>query len=227
MAKKMRKVFVLVVCVLLVVFSTGCSLDELLGGGTGEEYAYEGTAVKYTSDTTYYNTYLGVSYTVPTGWWLYEINEDNFSEVADSTSNEGVLDISANGDYYYMDLISCANLQYSNKDNHVGVDLSVEKVSGIATLDEYMLDYEEWMLEPLADGSAYTLVESDQDTIGGVTYEKRLFSVPQGDSPYYVSTWTCGVKEGYFLTIYVNYWPENDTAESTVKNLLETNLTIS
>jgi hypothetical protein len=206
---------------------TGCSekvreiVDEIQSrgnSGSGGAYNYEQSAVKFDEAVTYHNGYLDFSYTVPKGWWLYERNEYNFSEDREETSDPGGLDISYGDDSGYIELISFGNLQYSSLDNHFGFDINAEFLEGAGTIEQYMEYFEAFMLEPTEDAS-YGMINSGRVDINGVVYERRTFEVIRdGESNYNILTLTRPVREGYFLTIMVSYWPSNKNAETAIIN---------
>ena len=223
----MRKIIVLGWYLFAVLSLTGCAkIQELAGrlnaGNSPEagedEAALEAEAVKYGADTAYHNAFLGFSYTVPKGWWLYRLYTDNFSADPGETGDIGSLDISygedAGKDYRFIGLISFANLQISTRDNHLGFYISAEALDGISGMAEYMEYYEGFMLEP--DDNEYALLDSGQAAINGLPWERRVFEVIREKDSYRYVTFTRAAGNGYYLTIRVSYWPENKTAEDVI-----------
>jgi hypothetical protein len=221
----------LVLCFVLVWAAGGCSkkLGELLAqvqesvgnSESDDEFAFEGDAVKYDAPAVYHNSYLNFSYTVPKGWWLYELNTDNFSEDPEDTADSLGLDIyygedDDEGDEYIF-LISFANLQYSSKDNHLGFDISAEKIHGVSDIEGYMEYFVEYMLEPEED-AVYGFISSSRVDIGGTAWEQRIFAVEKTDdgTKYNLLTLTRPAEEGYYLTITASYWPSNKKAEAAI-----------
>jgi hypothetical protein len=189
--------------------------------GQAERNAEAG-AVKYNADTTYHNGFLDFSYTVPRGWWLYKLNEDNFGAMAEETGDLETLDLSygedAGMDYSYMGLISFANLQFSTRDNHLGFDISAESLEGIGNLDAYMNYFEGFMLEP--DDNTYELLESGTEEINGLAYERRIFEVIREEGNFCFLTFTRPAPAGYYLTIKASYWPENQQPRPEGRGML-------
>jgi hypothetical protein len=187
-----------------------------------DEDEAESKAVKYAADTTFHNSFLDFSYTVPKGWWQYRLQSDNFSVDPGETADIGSLDVSygedAGMDYSYIGLISFANLQLSTRDNHLGFHISAETLDGINSLAEYMEYYETYMLEP--DENTYELLDSGRTEINGFSYERRAFEVIREEDNYRYCTFTRLVNKGYYLTIRVSYWPENKTAEDVILEAL-------
>jgi hypothetical protein len=224
----MRKIMAIVCCFCAAVSLTGCTkyIQELARRLNAEnspeaessENEVESDAVKYGADTAYHNTFLGFSYTVPKGWWLYRLHTDNFSADPGETGDTGSLDISygedAGMDYSFIGLISFANLQFSTRDNHLGFHISAEALDGIGSMAEYMEYYEGFMLEP--DDNEYALLDSGQVTINGLPWERRVFEVVREKDNYCYVTFTKAAGNGYYLTIRVSYWPENRTAEEVI-----------
>jgi hypothetical protein len=229
----MKTILISILCLGFIFSFSGCTkqLQELVNqvqsgtsaGEADEDGNIEEDAVKYSADTTYHSGYLGFSYTVPKGWWLYTLNSDNFSEDPEDSTDLATLDISYGTDhdfdYSYMRFISFANLQFSTRDNHLGFFISAETLDGINSIGEYMDYYEEYMLD-LDEEYPFELLESAQEDLGGVRYEKRVFNVPQEEENYYYVCYTRSVKHGYFLTIRGSYWPENKNAEEVIKNAI-------
>jgi hypothetical protein len=226
----MRNFFVVLCCLTILVSAGGCQkqLRQIIGqiqgqsDDGGEEDNEEAQAVRYNADTRYHNSYLDFSYTVPKGWWLYRLYEDNFSEDPGETANEETLDINygtdAGKDYSFIGMISFANLQLSTRDNHLGFYLSAETLDDINTLPAYMEYLETYMLEP--DHNTYELLDSGGTSINGVQYERRVFEVIREEDNYHFLTFSRPVKNGYYLTIKVSYWPENKNAESQIISAL-------
>jgi hypothetical protein len=203
---------------------TGCSgkireiISGLQGGAESGDNTFEESALKYEDRVVYYNEYLGFSCAVPKGWWLYERNMNNFSEDPEETADPAGLDISYGDESDYIELISFANLQYSSRDNHLGFDINAESINGVQDIESYMERFEEFMLEP-GENTAYRLLGSGGVDINGAAYEKRIFEViREEENNYHILTLTRPVKEGYFLTIMVSYWPNNKNAEEIVIN---------
>jgi hypothetical protein len=228
----MSKLLLSVWCLALVLPFTGCSqmarelvnkLRSLSSSASGQSDQsgenLEADAVKYDADTTYHNGFLGFSYTVPRGWWLYRRQADNFSTDPGDTSDLAGLDISygedAGLDYSYIGLITFANLQFSTRDNHLGFHISAETLDGIDNLAEYMEYYENYMLEP--DDDEYELLDSGGAEINGLAWERRVFEIIREEDNYRYVTFTKPVNNGYYLTIKVSYWPENKNAEETIR----------
>ena len=195
------------------------------GGGAAVGYEYEDEATKLTEDTTYYNEYLGLSYTLPAGWWLYTLTEDNFSATQGVTGDYSLLDISRGETYTYMNLISCANLQYSTKDNHVGVDLYAESVIGVDTLEGYVEDALDYLLEPYED-ETYELISQDAFTHNGIEYTICYIYVDRESEPYEMLYAFCELENDYYLTVNLNYWIENTDVEKILKDKVLANLSI-
>ncbi|MDR2479805.1 MAG: hypothetical protein LBD48_10910 [Treponema sp.] len=231
----MRKTLAVILCLSAGLFLAGCSqnmrdladkLRSLYSSGAGQSedagIGMEKNAVKYEADTVYYNSFLELSYTVPKGWWLYRLHQDNFSPDRDETADIDSLDISYGEDagerYSYIGLISFANLQLSTRDNHLGFLVSAETLEGITSLAGYMDYYERYMLQP--DDSEYRLLDSGRVEINGLPYERRIFEVVRQADNYNYITLTRAAPNGYYLTFRISYWPENRNAEAIILKAL-------
>lgn len=225
----MKKLSILIVCLVLFFGGASCSKQQLErvvssftsaanAGESSDDYTYEDSAIQFESDVTYTNSYLGFSYTISKGWWLYSVNESNFTTDAFKTENPDILDISygedAGYEYSFIDLISFANLQDSTGDNHIGIDINAETLEGIDSIEDYMEYYEAYMLEQ--DENTYELLDSKQIVINNVQYEARYFEVIREKYNYRCLTLTCKVENDYYLTIMTNYWPNNRNAEKII-----------
>ena len=229
----MRKLLLLMGFVLCLAMLTACEeatdmLNEALGSMSSSntsdgDYSYEDEAQKMEKDTTYYNGFLGFSYTIPNGWWIYERNDINFTDSAEGSATEALLDINYGDTYNFIDLITFANMQYSSKDNHLGLYVSAEKVEGAETMEAYMDDYVEYMLEPLGSDT-YELTGQDTAEIQGRHFEVRYYDVDQSGRPYCIATYTCAASNGYFLSLEANYWPENKNALENIRSFIEKGL---
>ena len=181
-----------------------------------------GKTTKTEADITYHNYFLGFSYTIPKDWWLYSLNEDNFSADPGQTANPETLDISygidAGMEYCYIELADFANLRDSRMDNHIGYNISAENLDGINSIDEYMEYLESYMLQP--DENTYKLLGSDLVVINGLQYEKRNFEVIRKSNNFIYVTYTRQVNDNYYLTIKASYWPKNRNAETFIVNSL-------
>ncbi|MDR2021294.1 MAG: hypothetical protein LBQ14_11080 [Treponema sp.] len=227
----MKKILPFLCCLIVAVSVTSCSkkVQELIdqmqstSSESAEENDAEKEAVKFDRDTTYVNGYLGFSYTVPRGWWLYSINGNNFSEDPGETVDPGILDINfgtdLGRDYKFIELISFANLQFSSRDSHLGFDISAEALDNVQTIDGYMDYYESYMLQP-GEGVSYEMLESGQTDIKGLQYERRIFEVIRESRNYNFLTLTRALRDGYYLTISVSYWPDNKNAEQNIISAL-------
>ena len=200
---------------------TGCSKTvndvlETFGSAGSTGVNEEQDAVKLNKETRYYSDFLGVSFAVPKGWWLYEVDENNFSPSKGDTADEISLDMEY-GDYEgytysLLWLMSFGNLENSGQDNHLGFHLDARALKGINNMAGYMKYFEIYMLEPTEDAN-YSLLESRQITIKGKPFEFRTYLVSQEENDFHYLTFTCEVKEGFFFNISVDYWPKNTKAE--------------
>jgi hypothetical protein len=190
--------------------------NSSLNAGSDEDFSFEEDAVKYEETVVYHNAYLGFSYAVPKGWWLYSLNGENLSEDAEETADPAGLDIYYEEEREYIDLISFANLQFSNMDNHLGFDISAETITGVDDLAGYMEYFEEYMLEPEED-TTYSQLSAGRTTIGSFEYEQRIFGVyRENNVEYHLLTLTRPVNDGFFLTITASYWPANKKAVPSI-----------
>jgi hypothetical protein len=228
----MKKLSMLVACLLMIFAGSSCSkqLEEIANklrvvtdtSASAEDYVYEDSAVRMNTDTEYTNRYLGFSYIIPKGWWLYNVNDINFAVDSSLTESPNTLDISygedAGFEYSFIDLVSFANLQDSRGDNHIGIDISAEMLNGVDSIGDYMEYYEDYLLSP--DENTYELLESGQMEINGLLYEMRSVKVVREEDNYIYLSLTREVSNNYYLTFLANYWPDNRNAITSIINSL-------
>jgi len=207
-------------------FLTGCNktINEALSSLSGnkaessDETEY-GNAVKLNKETKYYNDFLGISYVIPKGWWVYDLSGENFSEKKGDITGDVSMDIDYGmyEDYKYSNiwLASFGNLEKSTNDNHLGFSLDARSLEGVNDLSSFMKYFEIFMLEPTEE-EEYTLLESQQITIKGKPFELRNYLVSREEDNFNVLTLSCQVKQGYSFNISVDYWPENTKAKQAI-----------
>ena len=209
---------------MLVLFFTGCNktINEVLESFGVNKPAEddEWNTVKLDREIRYYNDFLGFSYAIPKGWWLYAVNEETFSESKGDITDSVSMDIyfGKYRDYSYSGiwLITFGNLENPDLDNHLGFDLDARSLEGINDMQGYIKYFEMYMLED-EDDKEYRLTDSRQITINGKLFELRDYLVTEKDyKEYYIVTLSCQVKEDYFLNIKVDYWPENTKAQNAI-----------
>jgi len=216
-----RIVMVLLIC---MVSLAGCSkaaseIARALSNRSSESQDEDYEAIKLDDDTTFYNDYLGVSYTIPKGWWLYDLSEDNFSEDKGDVSDPILMDIVFNDYSDYNDsliwLINFGNLESSTRNNHLGFTLEARSLDGTSGITNFKRYFEDYMLEP-TENEEYTLIESEQANINGKVFELTDYLVTREKDDFNIVTLICEVKNGYFFIVMVDYWPENTKAKENI-----------
>ena len=229
----MKKLALLLCAALLLCSCSGAKdlvseaqsiVTDMVGDRGDDSYEYEDTAEQLTEDREFHNGYLGVSFTMPAGWWLYELSAENFAPSAATTSDPGSLDIYKDDISYYMSLIDCATLQHSTKTNHIGFNFEAERLLDSATIEDF-IEYNETYMEN--DEGVFTPIASSNVTIAGKSFIGKTYEVPNGEDPYNLLALTGAVNDGYFLVVYVTYWPENVEAEDYAADILNENLKLA
>lgn len=209
----MRKVFFLFL--LCITFFSGC----VKNAEAPDETAEFPDAVKLSSEIKYFNDYLGISYTVPKGWWLYETSVENFAESTGDITDDISMDIGYGDyeDYTYSTawLLSFGNLENSTQDNHLGFNLEASALEGINDISGFMEYSETFMLEPTGE-EEYGMLARETISINGKDFELRDYSVSREEDNYCIMTLTCAAEHGYFFTIMVDYWPDNTRAKQAI-----------
>jgi len=177
-------------------------------------------ATRLNEDASYYNDFLGVSYTIPKAWWVYDVNKKNFSASKGGITSEVSMDIGHNNSDDRVSsqlwLVSFANLVTSSYDNHLGFNLDARLLRGANDISGFMEYLEDFMLEP-TDEERYKLIDSQQVDINGKNFELRDYLVSRrGSTDYCILTLSCDVKNGYFFNVYVDYWPNNRNAKQQI-----------
>ena len=223
MSKKIKKVlFVLLICTACLA---GCNktINDVLGSlrGTFDESPGEDwSAVKLNRDAAYYNDFLGISYTVPKGWWLYEASAENLDESKGVITDDILMELIYDNYEGYVStnawLMFFGNLEKSSQDNHLGFDLDARSLDGITDIAGFMKYFEIYMLEP-TDEETYSLIDSRQAVIKGKPFEIRNYLVTRDkEENFCVMTLSCQVKNGYFLNIKADYWADNTKAKDAI-----------
>ncbi|MDR2470825.1 MAG: hypothetical protein LBD09_01780 [Treponema sp.] len=198
------------------------NIQTAQGGGEAEQ-----GGAKLAKETRFYNDYLGVSFAVPKGFWLYEVNGDNFGESKGDVTDEVSMDISistlAKGVRSSAGLVSFGNLEDSRRDNHLGFDLYAQSLEGKGDMASFMEYYEAFMLEP-TDEADYEMLGREQLKAGGKTFEVRIYLLDREDDDYHILTATCPVKNGYFFNVEATYWPENTKGKQAILDNIAKNV---
>jgi len=213
---------------------TGSAATTAAGTTTASTTADEGDdvgeierdALQLEDPATFENTFLGVRFTVPAGWWQYHRNSENFNDKPTTTADTSTLDIRMDEGYRQISLGKFASLQDSTKSNHLGVAFYAERIDGLDTIGLYVEDYEDYMLEHVDGYEDYILLDSFSEKLQGYTFECRQFEVPQDGGSYNVLALITEVESGYFLVIEADFWPENSAAVRNILTMLEGGLVL-
>ena len=193
-------------------------MDVFSGNSSASDEDWD--AIKLNRETRYFNDFLGFSYAIPRGWWLYIANEENVGENKGDITDDVSMDIffGSYGKYNYSTvwLLSFGNLEKSSQDNHLGFDIDARSVDGINDMSGFMKYFEAFMME-VEEDEEYKMIDSQQITINGNSFELRDYLVTQSDfRDYNILTLSCQAKNGYFLNIKVDYWADNTKAKDAI-----------
>ena len=215
--KQKRRMLGLCLWLVSMLLLAACS-EELPSTGI----VVEEQATQLTEDTTYYNRYLGVSTTIPKGWWLYECDVNNYQTDPAATADVAALDIRESSGYRSLTLIRYANLQYSNRDGHLEFSLLADQINQISSFDAYMEDYLEYLLTS-KNGIQYELVDQGSFLLGEQEVRSVLLTATYEDSgvSYGYYSAVIPVSQGYYLVIDATYWPQNTEAPALIQQHIE------
>ena len=196
-----------------VICLSACAQRPVQGNGYGED------AIRLEQALACSNSYLDVSFTIPRGWWLSDLNTANFSPDPDDTADVAAFDIIYDDDSLRMELISFANLRSFNRNKYLGFEMNVEyhgEYSGNSPeRGEYWGHFEEFIPQNPQD----TLIDSGLITIGGASFEKHIYEATKPNNLRIITLGT-SLKTGYFLHISAVYWAENKNAENLIIELI-------
>jgi hypothetical protein len=199
----------------LVISLSACAQRSAQGNGNG----YAEDAIRLEQALACFNSYVGVSFTIPRGWWLYDLNTANFSPDPADTADTSTFDIIYEDDSIRMDLISFANLRSFKRNKYLGFEMSMEyreEYSGeTPERGEYWGHFEGFIPENPQD----TLIDSGVITLGGASFEKHIYEAAQPNNLRIITLGT-SLKTGYFLNIQAVYWAENKNAENLIIELI-------
>lgn len=206
------------VITLLLVLSMALSLSAC-GGGAAPDAA---------NNVTYRNELLGISFTLPSGWYEMALTEKNFSTTSGTTGDLSQMEKDGDEEYIYLTLGRFANKKVDAGEKHIGLELYADKLEGTDSLATAVDDYIFLMTQPNEDGGQWTLKDQYSKTLGSNSYAVVVFTVPNADNELFeVMGFVHPVKEGFYLTLEADYWPENKNAVKEIESLVEKALSVS
>jgi hypothetical protein len=187
---------------------------------------------------SYYNTSLGISFTVDKGWWVFDLNTANFSSAPGDTADPAGFDIIHEAGYSRIDLINFGNTRYPDRKNHLNFDISVEfrensPQNGDVAEPPPGLTIREWSDEgALADYLSRFLpinpqtdsivpLDSGPVNIKTIPFEKRVYRILQAADDYRIIFLNAALKPDYYLVISVLYEQTFKDAESYIFDLID------
>ena len=219
MYKKRILSWILLPCLglLLALTFPACS-NRYKHKGYGEE------AIRLAQALACHNTNLGISFTVPKGWWLYDLNTANFSPDPEDTADAAAFDYIYTGDdSFSMELMSIANLRYPERKKHLGFDISIESRKNSQEIGEFKSHYEKFIPEGEWN---ITLIDSGLTVINSVSFRKHVFEVSLPKNSFRIIDLTTVLETGDFLNITVRYWLKNKNAEHYILGIINRALTV-
>ena len=182
-----------------------------------------------TTEETYYNGYLGLTVTVPSGWYMSGRNEINLTADPADSRDFDRLDISAyDGGGGFLDLLTVESKLVSTNDDHAEFSIYAEDyVSVFPTLAEYIEVCSEYYAGDLGGNSFSTLVGVEDVFVNGVAYTRMMFSIenPGNNAPYIEEHYVTQIGRLY-MTIYINYWSDSEKSKRSVLDILNHNVTV-
>ena len=167
-----------------------------------------------------YNTYLGIAFTVPKGWWILDLNTANFSPDPEDTAEKSTFDIIYKNDSTGMSLINFANLISRNRRKCIQYKISVDSRKNIPINEEFSDN-----LEGITENQEeIPIIDTSIITINSSVFDKNVYEASQPRNNYRIITLSARLKKGNFLHISAFYWPQNKNAESSIITLITRSL---
>lgn len=164
------------------------------------------------ADRTYYNDYLGLTMTLPAGYWVYEVNSENLSTAQGLTSKRDLLALNQFDGGEALTFINYANLKDDSRQSHLDYYLIAERYDDYTTFDDFYEMNLDYYLEPTEDAE-YELVEERKIEANGVEGTLAVLHVTASEGYSYGNAFaTLPLANGFFLTIEVSFYEENTAA---------------
>ena len=212
----MKKWIVLIVAIMICFCLAGYFLIN-----KNDDYCFWPEAIK--SKTVLMNKFFGIQLTIPKGWYLISLNENNFNKGGVDTKEELSLhayyDSNQNGTH--VDLAVLYNVKEEASLNHVEVDVFAEKLN--MTFNEYLQSIVDYAVSKVGGYPDEFLKESSA-LIKGISYRTLHFQSAREEDRYLTDYYICE-RQGYYLCMRFVYWAENTDAEKEITSYMNENVT--
>ena len=207
------------VCLFFVLCFPGCSQQNEQNNNGG----YWEDAIRIEKALTCHNTNMGISFTIPKGWWIYDLNTANFSPDRDDTAGADSLDIIYGVNFTRIELVKFANFRFPRRKKYLGFDISAGSGGNFPVNGEFP-EYDDGFISE--NNLNTSLIDSGFVTINNIPFEKQIYEVTQPRNKFRIITLSTGLKTGNFLNISIKYWLKYKNAEFFIIGLLDRSLTL-
>jgi len=205
-------------CAIFILIFFGCSGQNELNNSNGDIIR---DPILLDQALTCYNTSMGISLTVPNGWWLEDLNTANFSPNSDETADPSTFDIIYDDNSSRMELIRFANLRYPNRKKYICFEISVESNE----ISPENGEFDGFKPKNQQDGNIEA-IETGIVTINNTNFEKKIYKISRSSGYFMVINFTTDINTEYLLSITAAYRQKNKNAESIINKLINNALTL-
>ena len=220
----MKRAFILIFAAIMILSFCSC-----VQGGAQEDSSFE-SGEEFVANKTIVarNGYLGVQFSVPSGWYVHRIDYTNLSEKYETTAKIENLDVFEDEGYFAIQLLDIANLANETDERHVRLIMFAEKYETEVTIEEYMDAFQAWFVEGKDESAKvveYSLIARDKVTMGGIAYEHVMLNV---DGVYendeLIEEFFAIKRKDYYLMVAMQYWPDGKKSRDDVVEKIKESL---
>ena len=230
----MKKASIVMLAFLLVISLCGCEvlsgMVSRVRGNLDDLDEYERNAKELRENTTFRNTFLGLEFTAPQGWWVYDCAPENFTTKPDGQTFPSDMSVYEEDGSSFIYLIDLGTLQDSRERDQSDLYIYAQKLKNENNLADYTQAIKELTKGKTddEDDREYVFTKEESRTIGSIEFNMLYFDVgPDMDNNYLCVFLLAPLNNGYFLTMETSYWPENDSALEEMCEILAKNLKFS
>lgn len=208
---------------------SGEPMIEIVGSGEGsEEPSEESTEInpsnQNTADIAIENSFLGVSYVVPAGWWVNKMFPENINPNPEVTSTEDKLNIFEVTDevsgmeFFDISSLKQSDLAVEDYKDSLSLYVYVDKFNTAGTFEDYL----KYFREKVFISDTIKTVRDEEVTVGGVKFHELFISVEE-EAPFEMRIFLQEKKDNYFIINVFTNFIENVNANEQVLDYLTNN----